>query len=81
MFVEDKTTEFQREYADGCAMSIFSAQPHQSDMNTPQGAFPAAVFLWWHASLGKKTSICELAVLYTVCLCGQKMALLLTSRA
>jgi hypothetical protein len=44
MFVEDKTTEFQREYADGCAMSIFSAQPYQSDMNTPQGAFPAACF-------------------------------------
>jgi len=79
MFVEDKTTGFQREYADGCAMSIFSAQPHQSDMNPPQGAFPAAGFLWRHASLGKNASICELDVLYTVCLCGQKMALLLTS--
>ena len=44
MFVEDKTTEFQREYADGGAMSIFSAHWCRSDMNTPQGAFPAAVF-------------------------------------
>ena len=68
MFVEDKTTEFQREYADGVRntailvlrkmaedgllrkigagreLSIFSAHWCRSDMNPPQGAFPAAGF-------------------------------------